>query len=156
MKITELIAGHIMQVYEGDNWTSVDIAGTIKDVNWQQAQQKTAASPNTIASLLHHICYWNGILMQRLEGKNPLIPETNGFNVSELKSENDWNELKQKTHQSFLQLADAVKSFPDEKLSNTYAAGKSSFYKNLHGVVEHAHYHLGQIVILKKLLQHQV
>ena len=153
MKITNLIAMHIIEVYEGNNWTDVNIADTIKDINWQQAQQQTPGSSNTIASLLHHLHYWNGILMQRINGINPSIPGANGYDVGELKNENDWNTLKEKTHQSFIQIADAVKNFPEEKLSETYAAGKSSYYKNLQGIVEHAHYHLGQIVILKKLLQ---
>ena len=152
MSTTNLISAHNNQVYEGDNWTDVNIADTIKDVNWQQAQQHTPGSPNTIASLLHHLCYWNGILMQRIDGTDPEVPEINGYDVNELKDENDWNELKEKTHQSFIQLADRVKKFPEEKLSETYATGKSSYYKNFQGIVEHAHYHLGQIVILKNLL----
>ena len=153
MLLTNLIAEHIMQVYAGDNWTDVSIAATIAGINFQQAQQHTAGSPNTIASLLHHLSYWNGIIMQRMQGNNPSIPETNGFDVPELKNENDWNELKEKAHQSFIQLAQAVKNFPEEKLDKTYAEGKSSFYKNLQGIVEHAHYHLGQIVIIKNLLK---
>ena len=152
MNISKTIANHITDCYNGDNWTSVNIADTLKDINWQQAQQKTATSPNTIASLINHLFYWNGILLQRSMGKNPSVPESNGYDVQELKNENDWNELKEKTHLSFIQLADAVKNFPEEKLEETYAAGKSSYYKNFQGIVEHAHYHLGQIIILKKLL----
>jgi uncharacterized damage-inducible protein DinB len=153
MKITHEIATHILDCFNGENWTDVNIFNTLNDVNWQEAQQRTAASQNTIASLLHHIYYWNGIIMERMKGINPSIPETNGFDVPELKNENDWNELKEKTHQSFIQLADAIKNFPEDKLSETYAAGKSSYYKNLQGIVEHAHYHLGQMVILKKLIK---
>lgn len=152
MKITHEIATHITDCFDGKNWTDINIANTLQDVNWQQAQQQTAASQNTIAALLHHIYYWNGVMMERIKGNNPEVPDANGFDVSELKNENDWNNLKEITHQSFIQLADAVKSFPEEKLSETYAAGKSSYYKNFQGIVEHAHYHLGQIVILKKLI----
>lgn len=152
MNITQHIAEHIKQIYEGNNWTSVSILETIKNVGWQQAQQKTAASANTIASLLHHLFYWNEIIMQRAEGKNPAIPESNGFDVHVFENESDWNALKEKTHESFLQLADVVKNFPAEKLEETYAADKSSYYKNFQGIVEHAHYHLGQMVILKKLI----
>src|SRR6478735_6069121 len=133
MQITHLMAAHIREVYEGNNWTGVSIADVINDVNWQQAQQKTIGSPNTIASLLHHLYYWNGIIQQRMNGENPSVPETNGFNVGEFNSESDWGILKEKTQQSFMQLAEAVKNFPD--------------------IVEHAHYHLGQMVIIKNLLQ---
>lgn len=155
MKITYLIADHIKEIYEGNNWTDVSIIQTIKDINWQQAQQKTNASANTIASLLHHLHYWNGIMMQRLKGSNPLVPETNGFDVDELQNENDWIALKDKTHGSFLQLSDLIKVFPEEKLEETYSFGKSSFYKNFQGAVEHAHYHLGQMVIIKNLITKQ-
>jgi len=153
MQITHLMGAHIREVYEGNNWTGVSIADVINDVNWQQAQQKTIGSPNTIASLLHHLYYWNGIIQQRMNGENPSVPETNGFDVGEFNSESDWGILKEKTQQSFMQLAEAVKNFPEEKLSETYATGKSAYYKNFQGIVEHAHYHLGQMVIIKNLLQ---
>jgi uncharacterized damage-inducible protein DinB len=152
MNIPHLIAAHILEVYEGNNWTDINIADIIKDVDREQAQQKTAGSPNTIASLLHHLYYWNGIVLQRLHGKNPFVPETNGFDVGELNNDNDWNMLKEKTHNSFIELSEAVKNFSEEKLSEPYAEGRSSYYKNFHGIVEHAHYHLGQMVIIKKLL----
>jgi uncharacterized damage-inducible protein DinB len=153
MTVTNLIACHIKEVYEGNNWTDINIADTINDLNWQQAQQQINASPNTIASLLHHLFYWNGIIIQRLNGFDPSIPEVNGYDVTELKSQTDWNELKDKTHESFIKLAEAVKDFPEENLEKTYAKDKPSYYKNFQGIVEHAHYHLGQIVILKKLIK---
>ena len=153
MKITSLIAQHIKEVYEGNNWTDVNIISTIKNISWQQAQQKTTASPNTIASLLHHLYYWNGIMMQRLKGSNPSVPDINGYNVNPFTSENDWQKLKEKTHESFIQLASMIQHFPEEKLEETYAEGKSSYYKNFQGIVEHAHYHLGQMVILKNIVQ---
>ncbi len=153
MNTTTTIAENLLTCFEGNNWTSVTIADTIKDVNWQQAQQRTAASSNTIASLIHHLCYWNFVLLQRSKGKNPVIPESNGFDVKAFENETDWNELKEETHQSFIKLADAIKNFDEEKLNETYAEGKSSYYKNFNGIVEHAYYHLGQIVIIKKLIQ---
>ena len=27
-----------------------------------------------------------------------------------------------------------------------------TYYRNFHGLIEHAHYHLGQIVLIKKLV----
>lgn len=152
MNILNAIATHINDVYNGENWTDVNIANTLSDVTWQQAQQQTAASKNTIASLLHHLYYWNGVMMERAKGNNPSVPGSNGFDAGELKNEDDWNDLKEKAHQSFVQLADAVKNFPAEKLFETSPTGRSSYYKNFQGMVEHAHYHLGQMVILKKLL----
>ena len=156
MNIKNLIAEHITAVYAGNNWTDVCISGTLEDVSWQEAQKVTPASVNTIAALVNHLCYWNEVLLLRAEGKNPSIPESNGYDVKELKDESEWNNLKGETHQSFIKLADAVKNFNEENLEGTYTAGKSSYYKNFQGIVEHAHYHLGQIVIIKKLIRNNV
>jgi uncharacterized damage-inducible protein DinB len=153
MNITNLIAQHLKQVYEGNNWTDVCIDATIKDIDWKQAQQQTEASPNTIASLVHHLMYWNGIIMKRINGETPVIPEENGYDVPFLNSEAEWDALKEKTHQSFTALANAIENFPEEKLQDNYAPSiPSTYYRNLQGIVEHAHYHLGQIVILKNLI----
>ena len=38
-----------------------------------------------------------------------------------------------------------AKEFFHEKYGN--------YYRNLHGVIEHAHYHLGQIALIKKMFQ---
>lgn len=154
MSLTNLIAEHILQVYAGNNWTDVSIAETIAGISFQQAQQHTAGSPNTIASLLHHLCYWNGIMLQRMQGETPVIPEENGYNVPFLNNEAEWNALKNKVHQSFITLAEATKKFPEEMLAGNYAPSiPSTYYRNFHGIIEHAHYHLGQIVILKNLLK---
>lgn len=153
MKTTERIAQHLLEIYEGENWTDVWIAETLKDINYKEAQQVTDTSVNTIASLTHHICYWNKIMMQRLQGNNPLVPDVNGFDVKNMSGEEEWQALIESTHQSFIELANAIRNFPEEKLDESYSATGSSYYKNFQGVVEHAHYHLGQIVMLKHLVK---
>ncbi len=128
MNILNEIANHVVKVFEGDNWTEVSIADTISDVSFFEASTVTQASQNTIASLLHHLHYWNGIMMQRINGINPSVPESNGYDVI-LENNSDWNDLKEKTHKSFLALANAIKKFLEGKLKDTYAEGKSSYYK---------------------------
>ena len=152
MNILNAITQNLTATFEGNNWTDVDIASAINDITFDEAITQTNASPNTIASLTHHLFFWNGIIMKRLKGNNPSGPE-NGYNISHIKTENDWNDLKEKTHQSFIDLANAIKNFAEEKLNETYAEGKSSYYKNITGIIEHAYYHLGQITILKRIVK---
>jgi hypothetical protein len=43
---------------------------------------------------------------------------------------------------------------PEEKLNDFFALEKYGTYqRNFHGLIEHTHYHLGQIAILKKLVR---
>jgi hypothetical protein len=50
--------------------------------------------------------------------------------------------------------AGLVEQLPDAILLENFTDGKyGNNYRNLHGVIEHTHYHLGQIVLVKKILQ---
>ena len=153
MKLTSLIAGHIRDVYEGDNWTAVTIAETIGDLTFEEAIAVTPASANSIAAILYHVKFYNDVVKQRLGGINPYINDANGFDMAELKNQDDWKKLKEDARQSFINLATATENFPEERLNETSPTGTSSYYYNLHGIAEHAHYHLGQMVLLKKLIR---
>ena len=153
MNLTEFIAQHIIEIHEGGNWTDVNIKDTLADVSHKEATTVTKASYNTIAALVHHLSFYNDIVMQRLSGNDPVIGETNGFDVPAISDENDWIRLKERNLNSFHQLAEAVKAFPEEKVFQLTATGHATHYKTLHGIAEHAHYHLGQMVLLKKLVR---
>ncbi len=155
MNITELIAQHITDVHNGSNWTDVNVKDTLQDVSFTEANTVTKASPNSIAMLLYHISFYNEVMLQRLLNLPAPVSQTNGFDAPHLNNEEDWKLLQEKNIQSAQKLADAVKSFPEEKLYQEYQPGKSSYYKNLHGIAEHAHYHLGQMMILKKLIKQE-
>jgi hypothetical protein len=73
--------------------------------------------------------------------------------VPPIQSEDEWNKLLSKTWSEAETFAGLVEKLPDEKLSVDLADKKyGSYYRNLHGIVEHAHYHLGQILLIKKIL----
>lgn len=153
MKITEFIAQHLIEVFEGGNWTDVNFKDALKDVTYKEATTVTKASYNTIAALVYHTCFYNEVVLKRLQGINPAINEKNGFDLPPIKNEDDWKSLVLRCFKSAHELANAVKKLPDEKLSELTITGHSTYYKAFHGVAEHAHYHLGQIVLLRKLVK---
>ncbi|MGI8950970.1 MAG: DinB family protein [Chitinophagaceae bacterium] len=152
MKISQLIAQHVEEVVDG-NWTDIFLKDVLKDISYKEAIGVPTGITNSIAMLVHHILYYNEIVEQRLKNLNPAFNNANGFNV-DINNEEDWQQLKQKCINSFKELANTVRQFPDEKLEEINPRGNSTFYKMLHGVVEHAHYHLGQIVLLKKIIKY--
>jgi len=153
MMITTLIAQHLIEVHEGNNWTEVDLATTLQDITLREATTQTQASPNTIASLLHHITYWNRVMVQRAQGIATQLNDTNGYNHPPLHIEEDWQNLKKDNIQSAQELAAVIRQFNEAKLFEPILPNYSTAYKNFQGSVEHVHYHLGQIVILKKLIR---
>ena len=156
MNITALIAQHIIEVHAGGNWTEVDITTTLQDITLPEATTRTLASPNTIASLLHHITFWNRVMVQRTQGVVVQVNNANGYDHPPLHTEEDWQNLKRDNIRSAHELAAAIRQFDEAKLLEPILPNYSTAYKNLQGSVEHIHYHLGQIVILKKLIRNTV
>lgn len=153
MDILALIARHVLDVHEGGNWTDVNVKETIRDITLKEAVMHTQASPNTIAAVLHHLTYWNRVMVQRINGVRVAIPDSNGFETPPLNSEEDWQQLKEDNTASAHELSTAIKSFDEKRLEEPIIEGYSSGYKNMQGTVEHIHYHLGQLVILKHLVR---
>lgn len=153
MPLRNYIAQHIIDVHEGDNWTDVNIKNSLENVSVEEAQVVTKLSANTIAALLHHITFYNGVVLERLHGTNPVINGANGFDVPQLNPDDEWQQMKERNIQSAKNLAKAVINFPQEKLFVPLFEGHDTGYKTLHGVCEHAHYHLGQMVLIRNFIK---
>jgi hypothetical protein len=49
--------------------------------------------------------------------------------------------------------ASLVVQMPESKLWEIFSDEKyGNYYTNIHGTIEHTHYHLGQIVLIKKII----
>lgn len=153
MKLQELIAQHLTEVHEGNNWTGVNLRNTLEDVTWEEASQLSGFSANTIAMLVSHITFWNEAVMLRGKGIKPEITEDNGFHSYIVNSAPQWEQLKHKNMASARELAEVVHNFDDKKLFLPILSGHTTAYKNFQGQVEHVHYHLGQIVMVKKAVK---
>ncbi|HVG16500.1 MAG TPA: hypothetical protein VM935_16120, partial [Chitinophagaceae bacterium] len=89
-----------------------------------------------------------------LEGKGLNASDKFSFDLSPIHSEDDWQALLSKTFKEAEALAVRIEDLDDAALSEIFAAPQyGNYYRNLHGVIEHTHYHLGQISLIKKMLR---
>lgn len=153
MNISALIAQHIIDVHEGNNWTEVNLIATLEGISYEEASQVTAASVNTIAGLVQHLTFWNDVMIQRIAGHHVYIPDSNGYDNSPLADAESWQALVESCLASGRRLAATIAGIEVSRLEEPILTGASTAYKSLQGSVEHVHYHLGQIVILKQLIR---
>lgn len=152
MSVSNQIAKQLREVHFGGNWTSVNLKDTLNGVTWQQAVTKVQ-SLNTIAVLVFHINYYVGAVLKVLNGGALEAHDKFSFDCPEISSEADWQQLVDKALNEAGAFAAAIEKLDDSKLSENIADPKyGNFYRNLTGIIEHTHYHLGQIVLLKKLI----
>ncbi|HEY8959707.1 DinB family protein [Chitinophaga sp.] len=151
MSSVKQISKHFRDVHFGGNWTSVNLKDTLADVDWKQATTKVQ-DLNTIAVLVFHINYYVGAILNVLRG-NPLdAHDKYSFDLAPISSEEEWRQLVAKSFAEVEQLAAAIDELDDAILHQDFADPRyGSYYRNLLGVIEHTHYHLGQISLIKKM-----
>lgn len=154
MKMTLQIAKHFRDVHFGGNWTSVNLKDTLSDINWQQAVTKVH-DLNTIAVLVFHINYYVSVMTKVLQGEPLNAHDRYSFDLPPIANEEDWQSLVHKALTDAERMAAFIEELDDSMLNNDFAAPQyGNYYRNLTGVIEHTHYHLGQIVLIKKIISH--
>ena len=153
MNLTKQIAKHFRDVHFGGNWTSSNLKDNLEGVTWQQAATKVY-SLNSIAALVYHMNYYV-VAITKVLHKAPLdSSDKYSFDHPPVQSPDDWETLQEKTWRDAEVLASLIEHLPESILAETFVHTKyGNYYRNLHGLIEHMHYHLGQIVLIKKILQ---
>jgi hypothetical protein len=152
MNITKEIARHIREIHVGINWTQVNMKEVLADINYEEAIERPI-SENSIAVLVYHMNFYLNLVHERLKGGGLVFNHEDSFIISSMQSEDDWQKLKDKTFADAENFALSIEKFPEGKLFDDISVETGSYYKNMHGVTEHNHYHLGQIVLLKKIIR---
>lgn len=153
MPFSEQIGKHLYEVYFGGNWTVTNFQDTLADVTLEEATTKIGDF-NTIATLVFHTNYFVKTLARILNNEGLSGNDKYSFDHPVFESETAWRAFVDETLSDAKQLSEAIKKLPDEQLMESFADEKYGIYnRNLWGVIEHCHYHLGQIVMLKKMVR---
>jgi uncharacterized damage-inducible protein DinB len=152
MSITIYIAKHLREIYFGGNWTTSNLKDTISDITWQQATQKVYDF-NTIATLAFHTTYYVAALLKVLQGGPLDAKDALSFIHPIINTQQDWEQLLNKAWADAEAAAVLIENMPDIKLHENFTDEKhGNHYRNINGMIEHMHYHLGQIVLIKKII----
>jgi uncharacterized damage-inducible protein DinB len=145
-------AKHLRQVFFGGNWTEVNLKDTLSDVKLEQAVAQKGGH-NSIAALTFHIHYFVAAQLKVLEGGPLDAHDKYSYDLPPLHSEEDWEKMKANVWADVERWAALVQQLPEERLWESFVDEKyGTWFQNLQGLIEHTHYHLGQIVIIKKYL----
>jgi hypothetical protein len=146
------LARHFREIHFGGNWTSSNLKDNLADLTWQQATTQVYTL-NTIAALVFHMNYYIDAVLKVLQGEPLNAHDKYSFDHPPILSQEDWNGLLDKSWRDAENFACLIEQLPEHKLWETFLDEKyGNYYRNIHGIIEHSHYHLGQIVLIKKIL----
>ncbi|NRF38303.1 DinB family protein [Pedobacter foliorum] len=152
MNLTIQLAKHLRDVHFGGNWTTSNLKDNLADVNWHQATTHVH-SFNTIATLVYHVNYYISAVLKVLQGEPLRASDKYSFDLPPILSQTDWENLLAKTFADAEAFTLLIEQLPEHMLWENFTDEKyGTYYRNIQGIIEHTHYHLGQIALIKKIL----
>jgi len=153
MNLSQQIAKHLLDVHFGGNWATSSLKEHLSDVTWQEATTPVH-SFNTLATLLFHVNYYISAVSKVLEGEPLTASDKFSFDHPPITGPEDWTNMLEKAWADAEKFADLIGKMPDDSWMGPFIDGKyGNNYRNIGGIIEHTHYHLGQIVLIKKWLR---
>lgn len=142
-------------VYFGGNWTSVDVFSMMKDLQISELNFHYNGH-HSLLELFYHQYYFVTAIRMVLKGEALTTKDKNSFDAPVISSENDWINFQEMIRTTVHETVTLIENCDDRNLLEPFSdPNYGSVFSNIHGIIEHVHYHLGQISILKKLIRLQ-
>ncbi|MDF2474881.1 MAG: hypothetical protein K0S24_364 [Sphingobacterium sp.] len=153
MEKQRFIASRLREILLNGHWiANTNYQEQLSDISWEQAILKIN-NLNTIATLTYHINYYLKGLLAAFETGKLEINDKYSFDLPEITGKNDWDKLRSDFLTNAALFADKVEQFDAEIFDQPFFNEKyGSYLRNIEGVIEHSYYHLGQIVLIKKII----
>ncbi len=147
------LANRFREVILNGTWiANTNFKDQLSNVNWQIATTKLE-SLNTIAVLAQHIHYYINGIKSVLKGGTLDIKDKFSFDFPSIASQNDWETFLSKFWTDSEEFANLIEQMSNEKLKQIFVEEKyGTFQRNIDAMIEHSYYHLGQIVLIKKIV----
>ena len=152
METPTQLANRLREVLLNGHWiANTNYKDQLSGVTWQEATRQIG-SLNTIAALTYHINYYIEGIMRFFETGMLEIRDKYSFNAPPIQSGEDWENRLNDLWANAAQLAGQVERMSGEQLEAAFVKEQyGSYRRNIEGLIEHSYYHLGQIVLIKKM-----
>jgi len=150
------LAKQFREVYLNGTWiANTNLKAELNGLSWKTATRKIGEL-NSIAALSFHLHYYVAGLLNVFEGGTLDIKDKYSFDLPPITSQQDWEELQSRIWRDTERFAEHLDAMSDDKLFAPFIEKKyGNYHRNITGMIEHSYYHLGQIVLIKKMLQQE-
>jgi len=142
------------EVYLSGTWVAnTNLRRELLDTRWEEAKV-CLHNANSIEALAFHLNYYIEGVGQVLDGGSLDIKDKFSFDLIPAQSVLEWKETRARYINNLEQFAIKLDNMPVEKLTTGFVQSEyGTYHRNIQVIIEHGYYHLGQIVLLKKMIR---
>ena len=132
----------------------VEVQTALDGVDWTQAGARPHGIPKSVFQIVNHLVFWNAWVVDWLDGADPAIPQQDSDSwpgAVAPASAGEWEAATARLGD----LADALSQHArDDDLQSTHLSlgAPKSRAAMLHTIASHNSYHLGQIVLVRRIV----
>ncbi len=157
MTLNEQLAKQLKDLFLSGQWigTDLNLKAQLQDVDISMANAKYE-SLNTIAILAFHLNYYLEGMIKVFKGGSLDIRDQYSYDMTPITSQVEWDTMRDNIFRNAEYFVYLVEQMPTSQLQDAFTDEKYGTYlRNILGMLEHSYYHLGQIVLIKKLLKNK-
>ncbi len=153
----EALSLRVKEVLLDGKWVAnTNVKEQIESVDFREATT-VYENLNSIAALTFHLTYYLKGVAQVFEGRPLEIKDQYSFDMPTLTHPKDWEVLKKDFLASAQIFIDCVSVMDDQLLSSCFVKeAYGSYQRNIEVLIEHSYYHLGQMMLIRKLVQKEL
>jgi len=155
MTLNQQLGKQIKDLFLSGQWIGPDLnlKAQLDDVDVTMANARYE-SLNTIALLAFHLNYYLEGVINVFKGGTLDIRDKYSYDMPAVTSQEEWETMRANIYRNAEYFIYLVEKMPTSQLTDDFTDPKYGTYqRNLIGILEHSYYHLGQIVLIKKLLK---
>jgi len=147
------LAERLKEVILDGTWiANTNFKDQLEDIDWKIATTKIQ-SLNTISALSQHIHYYIvGIKNVFIQGTLD-ISDRYSFDFPPIQSQTEWKTFQTLFWNDTKALVTYIENMSEKELNKTFIdKAYGTYQRNIDGMIEHSYYHLGQIVLIRKMI----
>jgi len=152
MREIDRLVDQMEQAHVGDPWTSAPLVPLLDGLTAEQASAKPIPDAHSIWEIVLHLIVTQEYIVELVRDiSRPFEPGDEWPSVEE-RTEDAWRFTVERFRAGEAETREVVAAeVSDERLDAPFREGGTAAYNNLHGYIQHAFYHGGQISVLKRL-----
>jgi uncharacterized damage-inducible protein DinB len=153
MERSDKLSERIRELYLDGSWiANTNFKNALADVPFGQAVLKFG-DLNSIVALTFHVNYYLEGLLKVFHGGGPDMKDEHSFRHPLIADSASWKAMTDGLSHNAERFAEAVRGMEECRLEEIFIKEDyGTVERNIEAVIEHGYYHLGQIVLIKKLL----
>lgn len=150
MSEISFIVDQLKLAFDGEPWHGPALMEVLEGIDAKTALERPIGKAHCIWELVVHLSGWEQVVSKRLQGQTATLTDAQNFGHLDSTTEQSWMSAVAILRQSHAELIKLVSALPEARLSERVPGKDYDARFMLHGAVQHAVYHAGQIAILKR------